>query len=210
MGLLKKPPVLAAAGAIGGIAVAAAVYFLVLGGGGTAVATTPTPEPTPVFSEGKLCPRITLEDRVFNLISPVPVYAKIQTVIEFQTLDDHWAEVFEGECAAASPFSGNGFVLNVPNNGAGNPAIPATGGGDELSPCEALEAELLHEFELEIGTGRQLIEDAVTTIISSKSAETLATTEGKEELKHEIKEAVEHLIEEPEVTRVLFLNFIMQ
>lgn len=210
MGLLKKPPVLAAVGAFGGIAVAAAVYFLFLSGGGAVVAVTPTPEPTPVFSEGKLGPRLTLEDRVFNLVNPVPVYAKIQTVIEFETLDEHWADVFSGECAAVFPASaGPGMVLNVPSTGSGR-AIPATGGGDELSPCQALEAELLHEFELEIGTGRQLIEDVVTTLVSSKTATELATTEGKEALKEEIKEAVEHLIEEPHVTRVLFLNFIMQ
>jgi Flagellar basal body-associated protein FliL len=210
MGLLKKPPVLAAVGALGGIAVAAAVYFLFLGGGGTAGAVTPTPEPTPVFSEGKLGPRITLDDRVFNLVSPVPVYAKIQTVIEFETLDEHWADVFSGECGAVWP-SGDGTRLasSAPGGvpaGASGPGVQA----EDVPPCQALEAELLDEFEREIGTGRQLIEDAVTTIISSKSAVELATTEGKDALKEEIKAAVEQLIDEPPVTRVLFLNFIMQ
>lgn len=110
MGLLKKPPVLAGGGAVVGIVVAAAVYFLVLGGGGSAAAVTPTPEPTPVFSEGKLGPRITLDDRVFNLVSPVPVYAKIQTVIEFATTEAHWADVFSGECVAAFPADGGSQI----------------------------------------------------------------------------------------------------
>ena len=211
MGVLMKPPVLALGGAVLGIAVAAAVYFLVLSGGGSAVAGTPTPEPTPVFSEGKLGPRITLDDRVFNLVSPMPVYAKIQTVIEFETLDEHWAEVFSGECGAIWPASeGPRQVSSAP---VAAPVAERSGPGVQgasLPPCQALEAELLHEFELEIGTGRQLIEDAVTTLVSAKTAEELATTAGKEELKEEIREAVEHLIEEPAVTRVLFVNFIMQ
>ena len=212
MGLLTKPPVLAGGGALVGIAVAAAIYFLVLGGGGAAVALEPTPEPTPVFSEGKLGPRLTLDDRVFNLVSAVPVYVKIQTVIEFETLDEHWAEVFSGECGAIWPVTeGTRMVSSAPGaapsaGGAG----PNTQSGSALPPCQALEEELLHEFELEIGTGRQLIEDAVTTLVSAKTAEELATTAGKDALKEEIRRAVEHLIEEPRVTRVLFLNFIMQ
>lgn len=211
MGLLKKPPVLAGGGAVVGIVVAAAVYFLVLGGGGSAAAVTPTPEPTPVFSEGKLGPRITLDDRVFNLVSPVPVYAKIQTVIEFGTTDAHWADVFAGECGANWPRGDGARMVSSAAGGVPAAAVPGPSvEGASVPPCQALEAELLHEFELEIGTGRQLIEDAVTTIVSSKSAEELATTAGKEVLKEEIREAVEHLIEEPHVTRVLFLNFIMQ
>lgn len=211
MGLLTKPPVLAGGGVLIGILVAAAVYFLVLGGGEAAVALEPTPEPTPVFSEGKLGPRITLDDRVFNLVSAVPVYAKIQTVIEFETLDEHWAEVFSGECGAIWPAgSGPRMASSIPGGPpAAVPSIPEVAGA-EVPPCQALEAELLHEFELEIGTGRQLIEDAVTTLVSAKTAEELATTAGKEALKEEIRRAVEHLIEEPRVTRVLFLNFIMQ
>jgi len=213
MGALTKPPVMAVIGALLGIGVAAAVYFFVLGGGGAATAGTPTPEPTPVFSEGKLGPRITLEDRVFNLLSPpsAPVYAKIQTIIEFETTDEHWADVFAGECAAVFPGrdAGPRMALALPRGGEGS-QIPSTGGGEEVDPCQALESELLHEFELEIGTGKQLIEDAVTTIVSSKTPEELATTEGKEALKEEIQKAVEHLIEHPHVTRVLFVNFIMQ
>ncbi|MBT5773617.1 MAG: hypothetical protein HOH95_04485 [Dehalococcoidia bacterium] len=141
MGLLTKPPVLAGGGALIGILVAAAVYFLVLGGGGTAVALEPTPEPTPVFSEGKLGPRITLDDRVFNLVSAVPVYAKIQTVIEFETLDEHWAEVFSGECGAAWPSGGGARMASSVAGGV--PEADVSGPGVESAAGRTLQTSLL-------------------------------------------------------------------
>ena len=66
------------------------------------------------------------------------------------------------------------------------------------------------EFEHEIGTGLQLIEDAVTTVVTGHSVSEIVTPEGKEALKAEIKAAVDELIHEPHVHRVLFLNFITQ
>jgi len=212
MGLLKKPIVLAIGGLVAGVAVMAIVYTFVLGGGSSA-APLPTAIPTVIQSTGKLGPRLTLQDRVFNLVSPAnaPVYAKIQTVIEFQTTDLRWGEVFDG-CG------GHGSRSDAPPNravsalpGAIPPAAaPGTASGPAVSPCVALEAELLHEFQEEIGTGSQLIEDAVTIIVSSKRPEEVATTEGKEALKEEIRHAVQELIPHPEVSRVLFLNFITQ
>jgi len=213
MGLLKKPIVLAIGGVVAGVAVMAILYTFVLGGGGSTAAAVPTPEPTVIPAGGKLGPRLTLQDRVFNLVSPAsaPVYAKIQTVIEFETTDLRWAEVF-GNCG------GHGRAIELPPVRAVSarpgalPSAPApeTASGPSVSPCVALEAELLHEFEEEIGTGLQLIEDAVTIIISSKRPEAVATTEGKEALKEEIKHEVEALIHHPHVSRVLFLNFITQ
>lgn len=214
MGLLKKPIVMGIGGALAGVVVMALVYTFVLGGG-SSTAAEPTPEPTVIPAGGKLGPRLTLQDRVFNLVSPAsaPVYAKIQTVIEFETTDSRWGEVFES-CGGAS----HGRNLDTPVRAvsarpggidAGRVA-PGTAGGDDVSPCVALEAELLHEFEEEVGTGIQLIEDAVTIIVSSKQPEEVATTEGKEALKVEIQHAVEELIHEPHVSRVLFLNFITQ
>ena len=213
MGLLKKPAVLAIGGALVGVIVMALVYTFVLGGGST-TAAEPTPEPTVIRSSGKLGPRLTLADRVFNLVSPAsaPVYAKIETVIEFETTDARWGEVFDG--------CGGGHSRAIEDNPqravSARPsdlipsAAPATASGPEVSPCVALEEELLHEFEEEIGTGIQLIEDAVTLIVSSKTPDEVTTTAGKEALKEEIQHAIEEIIHEPHVSRVLFLNFITQ
>lgn len=214
MGFLKKPVVLAVGGALVGVAVMAVLYTFVLGGG-SSTAAEPTPEPTVIRSSGKLGPRLTLEDRVFNLVTPssAPVYAKVETVIEFETTDSRWGEVFDG-CGG----SGHSRAIedsprravSARPGGLGTGVAPATASGPEVSPCVALEEELLHEFEEEIGTGIHLIEDAVTIIISSKRPEEVATTEGKEALKEEIRQAVEEIIHEPHVSRVLFLNFITQ
>lgn len=214
MGFLKKPIVMGIGGAVAGIAVMFVVYTLFLSGGSTASAE-PTPEPTVIPAGGKLGPRLTLEDRVFNLVSPAnsPVYAKLQTVIEFETTDARWGEVFDSCGGGGHSRELNGAprraVAALP---AGLPAStgPETASGPDVSPCVALEAELLHEFEEEIGTGIQLIEDAVTIIVSSKRPEEVSTTEGKEALKSEIRHAVEELIHDPHVSRVLFLNFITQ
>ena len=213
MGLLKKPIVMGIGGALAGIVVMGVVYTLFLSGGSSAAAE-PTPEPTVIAAGGKLGPRLTLEDRVFNLVSPstAPVYAKIQTVIEFETTDARWGEVFnncgEGHSRDLNRTSPRAVSADPTRL---SPAVTdETASGPEVSHCVALEAELLHEFEEEIGTGVQLIEDAVTIIVSSKRPEEVSTTEGKEALKAEIRHAVEELIHEPHVSRVLFLNFITQ
>ncbi len=72
---------------------------------------------------------------------------------------------------------------------------------------EALE-QRLEEFREEIPVA--LLEDAITSAVSSKTAEDLATAEGKDGLRQEIRTAVDHLIPEPHVRRVLFTNFITQ
>lgn len=69
---------------------------------------------------------------------------------------------------------------------------------------------LLVEFEAEIGTGRLLIEDAVTRVVSAKSLADLASSAGRDALREEVREAIAHEIEEPRVTRVLFTTFITQ
>lgn len=214
MGLLKKPIVLAIGGVVAGVAVMAVLYTFVLGGG-SSVAAEPTPEPTVIPASGKLGPRLTLQDRVFNLVSPAaaPVYAKIETVIEFETTDSRWGEVFDscGGGGHSRELDGAPRRAVSANPADLGPALaPETASGPDVSPCVALEAELLHEFEEEIGTGIQLIEDAVTIIVSSKRPDEVGTSEGKEALKEEIKHAVEELIHDPHVSRVLFINFITQ
>src|SRR5690606_41379597 len=65
----------------------------------------------------------------------------------------------------------------------------SSGGG--VDPCETERAALMSEFEHEIGTGLQLIEDAVTTVVTGHTAAEVVTPEGKEALKTEIQAAVD-------------------
>jgi flagellar basal body-associated protein FliL len=69
-------------------------------------------------------------------------------------------------------------------------------------------AHALEVFDHEIGSGRLIIEDLITTIVSGKRLEDLATAEGKDHLRKEIKEAIAHEIKEPHVYRVLFTSFV--
>ncbi|MDO9445247.1 MAG: flagellar basal body-associated FliL family protein [Dehalococcoidia bacterium] len=209
---MKKPIILAVGGAVVGIAVAFALFTFVLGGSGE---VAPTAEPTVVSVPGKLGPHITLADRVFNLRTDggSQIYLKLQTVIEFETMDGAWAHVLTG-CGASAPhgadlrFAGDLMVSAVPA-GQGAPRIAEAGASED--PCVAEQKHLLAEFEKEIGTGRQLLEDAITTIVTGHTPEELGTTEGKEALKAEILHAAEEIFHgEPRPTRVLFLNFITQ
>ena len=185
-----KVLIIAAGGLLACVGVAAALFMFVLGGGddGEAVAlsTEPTPEPTPVVVKGKLGPHIILQDSVYTLRSPAsdPRYVRLMIVVEFETFEEEWAHVLHG-CVFASE-------------------------GEDVGPCKALENELLHEFEEEIGTGRSLIEDAIITIVSAKTYDELSAPEGREELRAEILHSIGELIHEPEVTRVLFLEFLTQ
>lgn len=179
-----------AAGGVAGLLIAAALYFFVFSAGGASeedVLLDAEHEPTPVAVRGKLGPHIVLEDRVFTLVSTLadPRYVKLEIVIEFETFDEEWEHVL------------NGCVF-VPSGG-------------EVSPCQGELQELLHEFEQdEIGTGRKLIEDAVTTLVTARTVEDFSSITGRESLRAEIKEAVTELIYEPRVTRVLFTNLITQ
>lgn len=207
---MKKPLILAILGAVVGVVVALALFMFVFGGGAAdAQAYVPTPVPTAVNVPGKLGPHITLQDRIFNLRSAAPTYLKMQTIIEFETTDERWAHVLHGCVANVRPLAGPLFASAAPG-GAGVVGGRTVGVESAGSPCEAEEAHLLAEFAEEIGSGRQLIEDAVTTIVSGKSAEELSTPEGKAALKSEIKHAVQEIVEEHHVTRVLFVNFITQ
>jgi flagellar basal body-associated protein FliL len=207
---MKMPLVLAILGAVVGIVVALVLFLFVFGGGGAgeAQALVPTPEPTVVNVPGKLGPHITLQDRVFNLTSTTPVYLKMQTIIEFETTDPRWGRVLHGCVARPLPVGGPLYASTDPVGAVGARTAATEGGA--ASPCEAEEQALQAEFEEEIGSGRALIEDAVTTIVTSKTAAELATAEGKDALKAEIVDAVQEIIEEPRVSRVLFVNFITQ
>lgn len=66
----------------------------------------------------------------------------------------------------------------------------------------------LEEFDHEIGSGRLIIEDLITTIVSGKKVEDISSAEGKDKLREEIRAAVKQHIHEPLVNRVLFTSFI--
>lgn len=66
------------------------------------------------------------------------------------------------------------------------------------------------EFLAEIAPMAPVIEDAVLTVVSSKSAEQILTPTGKERLKEEIAQAVTRRIGHPEVVNVYFTQFVAQ
>ncbi len=196
---MNKTIMSAVVGLVAVVAIGGGAYFFLFSGSGDdaeaaegeAMETVggeldATGEATPVAVDGKLGPHITLEGRVFNLlvVAGEPLaYLKLETVIEFETFDEEWAYVLHG-CVF----------------------VPGSGG----SACAEEEHTLLAKFEEEIGTGRQLIEDAVTSIVSGKTANEIATPEGKDTLREEIRQAVELVILEPRVRRVLFTDFVTQ
>ena len=186
---MPKPMLMAVGGVAAGGIVAALLFVFVLGGG---AAAEPVPvevgEPEPVHVAGKLGPHIVLAERVFTLASPPEAqrYVKLEIVIEFETFDPQWDYVLHG-CVF----------------------VPSGGGGG--SGCQSELEALLQEFEEgEIGTGRKLIDDAITTIISSRTLEEISTLRGRETMRQEIRDTVDEIIYEPRVTRVLFTQFITQ
>lgn len=204
---MTKPILMAAGGVTAGAVVAAAVFFLVLSGGSEAAEEEEPREPVAV--PGRLGPHIVLADRVFNLQGPanVPVYLKLQVLVEFETTDERWEHVLHG-CVAAERDGHGAAMVSLAPGGAPPSSGPRAPAGD---PCAAKERELLDEFEREIGTGRQLMEDLVTTIVTSYTAEEVTSPTGKEELRAEIRDSVNELLGgRHTVSRVLFLNFITQ
>jgi len=205
---VTKTVIIAVGGVVAGVAVALGVFFVFFSGGGGASAEA-TASPTPVRVEGKLGPHITLQDRIFNLqggTAGAQTYVKLQTVIEFETTSKEWAKVLHG-CVAASRSTSESMVSSAPRPSV-DPALVLEGA--KVDPCTAAEEKLQEEFAREIGTGQQLIEDAVLTVVSRHTAAEISTPDGKDALKAEIKKAVEKLIHEPKVTRVIFTNFITQ
>ncbi|MGE3961781.1 MAG: flagellar basal body-associated FliL family protein [Dehalococcoidia bacterium] len=213
---MNKPIILGIGGAVVGVVVAFAAFTFLMGGSGTTVVAAPPTEPVNVG--GKLGPHVTLSDRVFNLLPEAgsdKTYLKLQTVIEFETYDERWQYVLNGcghgdDHGALFGVGGDLMVSAVPAGAPVRPLDGAAAAGPEVDPCDAEYQALMSEFDHELGTGLQLIEDAVTTVVTGHTAAEIATTEGKEALKEEIKVAIDELIHEPKVHRVLFLNFITQ
>ncbi len=209
--MMKQPAVLAAVGAVAGVVVALALFMFVLGGGKQAAAG-PIAQPTVVAVPGKIGPHITLADRIFNLQSKTPAYLKLQTVVEFETTDARWAAALTG-CAGVLP-AGAAEALYVSADpalvGGRTAAVGPRSGSAASSPCEVQQQTLEDEFTAHIGNGAQLMEDAVTTIVTAKTPDEISTPAGKEALKAEIQAAVQKLLPDEHVKRVLFVDFITQ
>ncbi len=93
-------------GAVGALVVVAALFFFVMPGGSSADADAEGVEAAeeeaaaedefvPVHVEGRIGPYLTLDDRVFTLVSSVdaPRYVKLRVVLEFETDDEAWFEL---------------------------------------------------------------------------------------------------------------------
>lgn len=66
------------------------------------------------------------------------------------------------------------------------------------------------EMTPELDTKVSLIRDIIISILSSKTVEEISTPKGKEKLKEEIIDQINKYLEDGEVKRIYFTNFIIQ
>lgn len=88
-------------------------------------------------------------------------------------------------------------------------AEPESGGNEEeaaVSPRDAYQAEFLAELEGKL----PVINDAIISLLSSKTFEDVYTTEGKDILRQEIMQAVNDRLQGYHVIYVYFTEFVMQ
>lgn len=221
-----KKIIIAVGGLIVVVGIGFAVFTFVLGGKGDK-AEAAHEELKPVNVPGKVGPRVSTADRVFNLKSPAsdPKYVKMQATIEFETTDPMWTWVFGG-CKGKQPKPAKHAAL-VPARSIelAPPSAPMVstdpssvreartdvdGEAAKEPICPATEKALMAAFEEELGTGKSVIEDIVTSIVTRHTYDEVTSVDGKEKVKHEIQEAIEKVIHEPKVVRVLFTNFVVQ
>ncbi|TAJ20695.1 MAG: flagellar basal body-associated FliL family protein, partial [Dehalococcoidia bacterium] len=86
--------------------------------------------------------------------------------------------------------------------------VDAEGAAEPI--CVVTEKTLMAQFDEELGTGKSVIEDIVTAVVTRHTYDEVASVDGKEKLKREIQEAIEQVMHEPKVVRVLFTNFVAQ
>lgn len=215
---MKKPVIFGVVGLIAAAGIGFALFTFVLGGKDSAAEAAHEPL-APVNVPGKLGPRVTTTDRVFNLKSPAndPKYLKLQATIEFETTDPVWGWVLGG-CKGKQPKPSKDGAGLAP---ATNPMVSSDPSllrevravdeeGVTEPVCVAAEKGLMAHFDEELGTGKNVIEDIVTTVVTRHSFDEISAPDGKEKLKHEIQEAIEKVMHEPKVVRVLFTNFVSQ
>lgn len=66
------------------------------------------------------------------------------------------------------------------------------------------------EMTPELDTKVSLIRDIIISILSSKTVEEISTPKGKEKLKEEIIDQINKYLEDGEIKRIYFTNFIIQ
>lgn len=66
------------------------------------------------------------------------------------------------------------------------------------------------ELKLELTGATPVIEDQITTLLSSKSSAELMTNDGKQKLREELKARIAQVVHEPKVLGVYFTDFIIQ
>ena len=89
--------------------------------------------------------------------------------------------------------------------------IELTRNADLFEKAEAKErAKLQAEFDKEMAPWAPMIDDAVISIVSSHATTDFVNAEGKNKLKTEIKEALNKLLGEDEVSNVYFTQFVTQ
>lgn len=92
-----------------------------------------------------------------------------------------------------------------------DPHAAAGGGGGHGGGHGGGGADPMKQIEMEMNQFKPAIRDSVISILSSKTAEELSNTAGKDLAKEQIKEAVNAVFAgEREVLRVSFGNFIIQ
>lgn len=80
----------------------------------------------------------------------------------------------------------------------------------EAPEVELPEEQEKEEWAKEIAAKGPVIDDAVTGILTTKTYDQIITPEGKEALKEEIREKVNHQLGEEEVERVYITDFVVQ
>ena len=216
---MKKPLIFGVVGLLAVAGIGFVVSTSVLGGEGDA-GEAAHETPAPVNVPGKVGPRITTADRVLNLKSPAsdPKYLKMQATIEFETADPLWGWVLGG-CKGKQPKPAKEGAARSPATApmvSSDPSLlrearAEIDGEAAAEPvCVATEKALLAHFAEEIGTGKSVIEDVVTTVVTRHTFDEISSAAGKESLKREIQEAIERVMHEPKVVRVLFTNFVSQ
>lgn len=190
-------------GVIGGlIGLVAIVLFVVLGVGGTSAPTEAAAtgkagaaKSSAVLKatteSGKFGPTYVIKDRIVNLADPGGRrYLRFSVAIEFEAHTDAKAGVPPGDNLVSF------------DSGRDQPLQPVTGGAPK-DPDK--------EFLASIKKYIPAIEDAVTTVLSSKTYADLASTEGKDQTKKEIKDRVQRVLGDAEhVTNVYFTEFVIQ
>ena len=195
----------AVVGVLGGLVVAVLLVFVLGVGSSPAPATEAAKgEPakaaaakaTPKKGEPvKYGPTYTIRDRIVNLADPGGRrYLRFTVAIEFEPHADPTKADAHGDEAATH------LLLYVPGE---------DGGYQEVVPGKPGDAQ--KAFDEAVKKFVPAMEDAVMTILSSKTFAEVSSAEGKEQAKKEIKDRVQAIVgDEEHVTNVYFTEFVVQ